>query len=243
MSNLRKHLIHSLLGITPYPQLPHSPVANKIKTAPSPKKESLQPKTPVLKKEEKNVEDCLSLDALKLLLSEQKIALNSQLTKFIFADGKPGPVFVLGEAPGAQEETQGKPFVGRSGQLLMQMFSCIQLTREHLYISNVSPWRPPENRTPSNQEIEVLRPFVLQHIFITKPKIVIAVGSTPLFTLFRTELGGITKARGRWHTLNIQGESFPTIPIFHPAYLLRNPFKKKEAWSDMLTIREKLENA
>ncbi|MBN2629873.1 MAG: uracil-DNA glycosylase [Rhodobacteraceae bacterium] len=159
----------------------------------------------------------------------------------VFSDGLPtAHVLVLGEAPGAEEDREGRPFVGRAGQLLDAMFAAIGLSRtattpqEALYITNVLPWRPPGNRDPEPAEIDMMRPFVERHIALIDPKVIVVMGNTPLFTL--TGERGILKARGNWS----QAMGRPLLPMAHPAYLLRNPAAKREAWADLLALQAKV---
>ncbi len=147
-------------------------------------------------------------------------------------------IMVIGEAPGRDEDIQGKPFVGRSGQLLDKIFASIGLTEETLYISNVIFWRPPGNRNPTPEELAKCRPFTLKHIELIDPKLIILVGGVSFNAL--TGQTGIMKHRGQWTTLTANGRDIPTLPIYHPAFLLRQPALKKEAWRDMLSLREKM---
>ncbi len=165
----------------------------------------------------------------------------------VIADGVAGaPVMLLGEAPGAEEDRQGKPFIGRSGQLLDLMLGSIGLSRqENAYISNIMFWRPPGNRNPSTEEIASCRPFVDRHIELIKPKVLVFLGAPAAQTLLgRSE--GITKMRGRWFNFRSAGMEeldvppIPAIATFHPAYLLRTPVQKRFVWQDMLAIRERL---
>lgn len=165
----------------------------------------------------------------------------------VVADGVAGaPVMLLGEAPGADEDRQGKPFVGRSGQLLDRMLAAVGLSRqENAYISNIMFWRPPGNRNPSTEEIATVRPFVDRHIELAAPKVLVFLGAPAAQTLLgRTE--GITRMRGRWFNFRLAGPDtadmppIPAIATFHPAYLLRTPAQKRFAWQDMLAIRERL---
>ncbi len=160
----------------------------------------------------------------------------------VFADGLPAAhVLVLGEAPGAEEDREGRPFVGRAGHLLDAMFAAIGLSRtataphEAIYITNVLPWRPPGNRDPEPAEIDMMRPFVERHIALIDPKVIVVMGNTPLFTL--TGERGILKARGNWS----QALDRPLLPMAHPAYLLRNPAAKREAWADLLALQAKVQ--
>ncbi|MDZ4086096.1 MAG: uracil-DNA glycosylase [Tabrizicola sp.] len=180
-------------------------------------------------------------------------ALQSALTAFdhcdlkkgarstVFSDGNPqARVLILGEAPGAEEDREGRPFVGRAGQLLDRMFAAIGLSRTSqnaetaLYITNVMPWRPPGNRDPEPAEIAMMLPFVERHIALVDPKVIVVVGNTPLFALTGTK--GILRARGAWS----QALGKPLLPMTHPAYLLRNPSAKREAWADLLSLQARL---
>lgn len=159
----------------------------------------------------------------------------------VFADGNPAArVLVLGEAPGGDEDREGRPFVGRAGQLLDRMFAAIGLSRQSpdaqsaLYITNVMPWRPPGNRDPSEEEIAMMRPFVERHIALAAPDLIVVMGNTPLYAL--TGRRGIMRARGQWE----QALGRPLMPMTHPAYLLRNPAAKREAWADLLALQARL---
>jgi DNA polymerase len=159
----------------------------------------------------------------------------------VFADGNPAArVLVLGEAPGADEDREGRPFVGRAGQLLDRMFAAIGLSRTNadpasaLYITNVMPWRPPGNRDPEPGEIAMMQPFVERHIALVDPEVIVVMGNTPLFAL--TGGKGILRARGIW----AEALGKPLLPMTHPAYLLRNPAAKREAWADLLSLHGRL---
>lgn len=205
---------------------------------------------------EKLAKEAQTLEALKQAiqdfdgLSVKKTALN-----IVFSDGRPdAAIMVIGEAPGADEDRQGKPFVGASGQLLDKIFGYIGLKRFHedpnqgLYISNILNWRPPGNRTPTPAEMSIALPFIEKHIQLVRPKLLILVGNTPMKSLLNTK-EGIMKMRGRWHdytpvTEGIAEEGLdpiPTLPTFHPAFLLRNPMHKKTIWHDMIAISKKAE--
>jgi DNA polymerase len=159
----------------------------------------------------------------------------------VFADGNPvARVLILGEAPGRDEDLQGLPFVGRAGQLLDQMFAAIGLDRRSadpgraVYITNVLPWRPPQNRDPSPEEIAMMMPFVRKHIELADPEVIVAMGNHACQGLLGRR--GITRLRGDWD----EALGRPVLPMFHPAYLLRNPHAKKEAWHDLLMLKAKL---
>lgn len=158
----------------------------------------------------------------------------------VFSDGNPeAPIMLVGEAPGRDEDEQGRPFVGRSGQLLDKMLSSIGLDRTTTYISNVLPWRPPGNRTPTQAESDICRPFIERHIELAAPELVVLVGGSAAKTLLNTTTG-IMSLRGKWQEMEIDGRTVPTMPFLHPAYLLRTPAHKVLAWKDLLKIRGKL---
>ena len=160
----------------------------------------------------------------------------------VFSDGNPSArVMIIGEAPGREEDQQGKPFVGRAGQLLDRMFASIGLRRsseapEHsFYLANVLPWRPPQNRDPKPQEIAMLWPFLEKHIQLASPHIIVAMGNISCQALLGER--GITRLRGKIQ--NRHGVDI--LPIFHPAFLLRNPIAKRETWADLLKLKAKLD--
>jgi uracil-DNA glycosylase family 4 len=168
--------------------------------------------------------------------------LKSTATNTVFADGNPAaPVMIIGEAPGADEDRLGKPFVGRAGQLLDKMLAAIQLDRTGVQITNVIYWRPPGNRKPTAPEIASCLPFVFRHIVLSRPKVLVLAGGTAATTLLDTA-DGITRLRGRWFDLAVPGldAPLPTLPMFHPAFLLRSPERKREAWRDLLALKAKL---
>ena len=169
--------------------------------------------------------------------------LKRTATNTVFADGNPAaPVMIVGEGPGADEDRIGRPFVGRAGQLLDRMLAAIQLDRESVHITNVVYWRPPGNRTPTTAEIASCLPFVLRHIALVRPKILVLAGGTATGALLPGGQG-ITRLRGRWFDLEIPGlaEPVPTLPMFHPSFLLRTPERKREAWRDLLALRARLD--
>lgn len=162
-------------------------------------------------------------------------------TKTVIADGNPeADIVVIGEGPGRDEDLSGLPFVGRAGQLLDRMLASIGLSREaNAYITNVNFWRPPGNRNPTDEELELCRPFVDRHLAIVKPKLIIAAGAVPAKSLLGAS-DGINRMRGKRFELTIPGlgETVPVFPIFHPAYLLRRPAEKAKAWADLLAIQK-----
>ena len=162
----------------------------------------------------------------------------------VFSDGvSTARVMLVGEAPGQDEDRTGKPFVGRSGQLLDAMMGTIGLSRAgNLYIANVIAWRPPGNRAPSVDELEICKPFILRQIELAAPEIIVLVGGTSAKTLLDTETG-ITRLRGKWQTLEIGGRAIPALPFFHPAYVLRRPETKADVWADLCALKQKLDAA
>jgi DNA polymerase len=170
-------------------------------------------------------------------------SLKQTATNTVIADGNPAaPVMIVGEAPGADEDRIGRPFVGRAGQLLDRMLAAIGLGRNGVLITNAIYWRPPGNRTPSADEIAVCLPFVLRHIALVRPKVLVLAGGTAARALLPPG-PGITRLRGRWFDLAIPGldHPLPTLPMFHPSFLLRAPERKREAWRDLLALRARLD--
>lgn len=159
----------------------------------------------------------------------------------VFSDGNPaGPLMLVGEAPGRDEDIEGKPFVGRAGQLLDRMLAAIGIDRASAYIANVIPWRPPGNRTPTPQETEICRPFIERQIELADPKVLVAVGGSSAKVLVGTT-EGILKLRGNWRVHRTSsGKEIPVMPTLHPAYLLRTPAHKRLAWRDFLEVKAKL---
>jgi len=192
---------------------------------------------------------CTTLGALKAAVEAfDGCALKETATNTVFADGDPtSDVMFIGEAPGAEEDRQGLPFVGVSGQLLDRMIAYIGLTRGGTgrggaYISNMLFWRPPGNRNPTPAEIAACLPFVYRHIELAGPKVLVFVGGTSAKTMLETTTG-IMRLRGRWHDFTLpNGITLPAMPTFHPAYLLRSPAGKREAWRDLLAIQAKLDH-
>ena len=187
---------------------------------------------------ESNSSTISTLDQLKAAMAKVDISLKYCAQNMVFGVGNENAdILLLGEAPGAEEDKQGLPFVGQSGQLLDKALEAIGLDRTKVYITNILPWRPPGNRTPSNQEISLFRPYVLRHISLINPKIVICLGGTATKALLQSS-EGIMKLRGRW--TSVEGVSAKIIPTFHPAYLLRSPSQKREFWRDFLTAKEEI---
>jgi len=175
----------------------------------------------------------------KKIESIKNCSLKKNANNIVFGDGNiDAKIMIIGEGPGAQEDAEGKPFVGRAGKLLDKMLNSIQFNRDAVYISNVVNYRPPENRRPTEKEIERYLPYLKSHIEIINPKILVLLGSTALNTIIGNELV-ISRARGKWMQKEI-GKIKPwIIASFHPAFLMRQPDQKKFAWIDLKMIREK----
>jgi DNA polymerase len=175
----------------------------------------------------------------KSIQSIRGCELKKNAKNLVFADGNPeSKIMIIGEGPGANEDIEGKPFVGRAGKLLDKMLSAIKLDRTKVYISNVVNYRPPANRKPTEAEIERYLPYLKSHIEIINPKILVLLGSTALNTLIGSEVV-ISKARGQWIQKEIGSVEPWIIASFHPAFLMRQPEQKKLAWIDLKMIREK----
>ena len=165
--------------------------------------------------------------------------LKDSATNIVFGDGNiNSKIMIIGEGPGANEDLEGKPFVGRAGKLLDKMLNSIKLNRTKVYITNVVNFRPPENRRPTEEEIKRYLPYLKCHIEIINPKILVLLGSTALNTLIGDE-EVISKARGKWTQQEIGSAKLWVIASFHPAFLMRQPEQKKLAWVDLKMIRDK----
>lgn len=186
-------------------------------------------------------ESCADLDALRAALAGfDGCALRKTATNLVFADGNPAAsVMLIGEAPGRDEDLRGLPFVGRSGQLLDLMLGAIGLDRDTVYITNLLPWRPPGNRKPTTAEMTICLPFLERHIALQNPKVLVFLGGTAAGALLGVA-DGIMRLRGRWLNYELAGRTVPALPTFHPAFLLRQPARKREAWSDLLMLQDRL---
>ena len=181
-----------------------------------------------------------SLEELRAILTGfDGCALKQTATQLVFSDGNPeAKLMLVGEAPGRDEDLEGRPFVGRSGQLLDRMLAAIGLDRTSVYIANVVPWRPPGNRTPSPQETQVCLPFIQRQIELCDPDVLVCLGGPSAETLLGQK--GITKIRGRWFDYDTGTRKVRAMPTFHPAFLLRSPLQKRFAWRDFLAIKKAL---
>jgi DNA polymerase len=185
-----------------------------------------------------------SLEELRAALQSFE-GCNLRLTakQLVFADGNPASkLMFVGEAPGRDEDIQGLPFVGRSGQLLDRMLAAIGLSRKDVYIANVVPWRPPGNRRPTPIETAICRPFIERQIELVGPEVLVLLGGASASELLNTN-EGILRLRGRWREYDAGGRVIRAIATLHPAYLLRQPRDKRHAWRDFLAIRRALDEA
>lgn len=182
-----------------------------------------------------------SLDDLRALMEAfDGCALKQSASRLVFADGNPkARVMLVGEAPGRDEDEQGRPFVGRSGKLLDRMLAAIGLDRSSVYIANIIPWRPPGNRTPTPQEIAICLPFILRQIELVAPAALVCLGGPSAQTLLHQK-DGILRLRGRWFDIASGERQVPALATLHPAYLLRQPAQKRLAWRDLRALSARL---
>ena len=180
------------------------------------------------------------LEKLKILIGEIKnCSLKKNAKNMVFSDGNPkSRIMLIGEAPGANEDEEGLPFVGRAGGLLDKMLDAIDLNRKKVYISNIINYRPPDNRRPTDEEIKRYLPFITKHIEIINPKILVLLGSTAMNALIGSNFV-ISKMRGKWIEKKFGECKTSVIITFHPAFLMRQPAQKKMAWIDLKMIRDK----
>ena len=240
-------------AVTPQPAQPATPAPSAAPAAPRARDGAENARADARLAPEIAAPDTTSLaqaaDTLEALAEAMKAwegsPLKTTARNFVFADGHPGArLMVVGEAPGADEDRLGKPFVGRAGQLLDRMLAAIGLDRtsqdpaSSAYIANILPWRPPGNRTPSEQEAQSYLPFMERHIALASPDVIFAVGNTSVKALLNTQTG-IKRLRGNWQ--KHPALDIPIMPSFHPAYLLRQPADKKLAWRDLLALRRALD--
>ena len=181
-----------------------------------------------------------NLERLKKSIGAIKnCTLKNSATNIVFSDGNPkSKIMLIGEAPGANEDQEGLPFVGRAGALLDKMLASINLNRKNVYISNIINYRPPENRRPTDEEVNRYLPFIKKHIEIINPKILVLLGSTAMNALIGNDVV-ISKARGKWIDKEFGSCKTSIIVTFHPAFLMRQPAQKKMAWIDLKMIRDK----
>ncbi|QBF33551.1 uracil-DNA glycosylase family protein [Thalassococcus sp. S3] len=175
-----------------------------------------------------------TLEALRAQMGAfEHCELKKGARNLVFSDGRAGArVMIIGEAPGRDEDREGRPFVGRAGQLLDRMLAAADMSRDRdVYITNVLPWRPPQNRDPKPEEIGMLKPFLERHVALAAPDILVLMGNISCQAVLGKR--GITRLRGNW----VEALGKPVLPMFHPAYLLRNPAAKRDAWADLLELK------
>ena len=213
----------------------------RAKPAATAKKSAPQPTAP------KPIIDAAPIAAKAKTLAELKTAMDSfdagtlsgHARQCVFARGNPeADVMVIGEAPGREEDIAGKPFIGPAGLLMDKMLASIGLTEETAYLTTVVNWRLPKNRNPTAEDIALCAPFLQRHIELAAPKVILMVGKASLFAM--TGLSGIMKNRGQWQTVKVAEKNIPALPIYHPDLLMKQPVLKKEAWRDLLALRERL---
>lgn len=195
------------------------------------------PKTDPVQEARKAAAGATALPSLRQALADfDHCELKKGARNLVFADGVPGSrVMIIGEAPGRDEDREGRPFVGRAGQLLDRMLAAIGLDRQkNVYITNVLPWRPPQNRDPLPVEIGMMKPFLERHVALAQPQVLVLMGNISCDAVLGKR--GITRLRGQW----TQAMNLPVMPMFHPAYLLRQPQVKRQAWADLLELKAKL---
>jgi DNA polymerase len=231
--------VNRLLACAPAPQQRDVTPVSLEKAGPAPQ---APPATFGAESSARIAASCNSLTELKAaLMAFEGCELKRHASNTVFADGNPaGGIMFIGEAPGAEEDRQGLPFVGRAGQLLDRMLGSIGLDRRKVYITNILNWRPPGNRDPSPEETGICLPFLHRHVELVNPKILVLLGAVPAKYLMGVQ--GIMRARGRWETyrLHSSGREIPTMLTLHPAYLLRQSSAKRLAWNDFLAIAEKI---
>lgn len=222
-------------GETPAPREPAAPAPSPV-TATGGGAAS----DPVLVAREKARAATTLTELRNLLEAFEGCPLRFTAKNLCFADGNPeARIMFVGEAPGAEEDIQGRPFVGRAGRLFDKMLDAIGLSRESAYITNIIYWRPPGNRTPTPHESQTCRPFIERHIALADPDVLVLLGGAAAKELLGRS-DGILKMRGKWFEYDTGTRRIPAMPTLHPAYLLRQPGQKRLAWRDFLAVREKL---
>jgi len=215
-----------------------TPIVDVVENA----KSGIQLANPSIADAREQAKTAPTLEALQQILAAYDgCPLKFTAKNICFADGTPqSPLMLVGEAPGRDEDIEGRPFVGRAGKLLTLMLKAIGLERDEVYIANTIPWRPPGNRTPTPLETELCRPFIERQIELARPQILLALGG-PAAKFLTGEKDGIMKLRGRWLSHQTpNGTIIPVMATLHPAYLLRTPSHKKFGWADFLEVKMRL---
>ena len=216
--------------------------ANTVKFTPMAANISAAGNTAAVKNAKDICGKATSLQELKeIMLQFEGCGLKNTAASTVFGDGNPhARLMLIGEAPGADEDRQGKPFVGRCGKLLDKMFAAIQIKREDCYITNVLPWRPPGNRTPTDDEKAVCLPFLIRQIELIAPDFILLLGGIALNSVMNTP-DSISRTRGKWMTYPVSAEkSAQVLATYHPSYLLRSPAQKANSWVDLLRLKAKM---
>ena len=221
---------------------PAAPVAPSQDAVPRPAVNLAVPSETAIMAARDTAATAATLDELRAALDRfEGCNLRFTATNLVFADGNPeARIMFVGEAPGFEEDIQGLPFVGKSGQLLDRMMAAIGLDRSSAYIANVIPWRPPGNRTPTPQETEICRPFIERQIALVDPAILVLLGGASAKQILATS-EGVLKLRGQWRTYDTGLRAIRAMATLHPAYLLRQPLQKRLAWRDFLALRAALD--
>ena len=215
------------------PSLPPQPVARAQPALP------LDPSAATARELARAAPDLAALEAA--LAGFDGCPLKKTAKHLCFARGNPkARIMFVGEAPGRDEDLEGRPFVGRAGRLLDKMLAAIGLTEADCYITNVVYWRPPGNRTPTPQEVEACKPFLERQMELVGPEILVLLGGAAAKQVLATD-DGIMKLRGKWRSIEIAGRAIRTIATLHPAFLLRTPAAKRQTWRDLLMIKAALE--
>lgn len=244
----QNRLIDSAFGAAPAPALPEQKPAETPRVAPRPAiaAPSLAvPDEAAVARAREEATRAHNLEELRAKLEAYDgCALKFTATKLVFSDGNPqAKIMLVGEAPGRDEDLDGRPFVGRAGQLLDRMLKAIELDRSQVYIANVIYWRPPGNRTPTPMETEICRPFIERQIEIVNPDILVFLGNVSTKCLL-PNADGILRMRGNWtEWTSPSGKTYPVLPTLHPAYLLRQPAQKRLAWRDLLSLKTRAKEA
>ena len=228
--------------------LAHSPAErlakkqeNTPRPAPSIKSQATMPDGAAVEMAKEIAAKANTLDELKEAMGNfDGCNLKRTAKSLVFADGNPSAkLMLIGEAPERYEDVQGIPFVGPAGNLLDKMLGSIGLDRDSTYLANSIPWRPPGNRAPTPQEIEICRPFIERHIELANPDIILMLGSLPAKKLLKTN-DGIMKLRGNWNIVKTEKTEIKALSTLHPVYLLRQPAHKRLAWQDLLSLKQSL---
>lgn len=218
------------------------PSPSPPRTEPRPRPAAARPQAAAARENAINIGQAATLAELEAMVgSFEGCALKRTAKSLCFARGnQEARIMLIGEAPGRDEDLQGKPFVGRAGQLLDRMLAAIELSEDQVYITNTIYWRPPGNRTPTPEEIEACAPFLARQIELLSPDVLVLLGGAAAKSILGTS-EGIMRLRGRWLTYQCGGRSIAALATLHPAYLLRKPEEKRYAWRDLLMVKEKIE--